>query len=82
MPKTVYLIEEVRLVCLLGRTGDLNSQSNCHEAIEQSSAWKRDARRLSNQIQRATGSVMANIAEGFVRRSSKKFVQFLLIAMS
>jgi len=28
------------------------------------------------------GSVMANIAEGFVRRSSKEFVQFLFIAMS
>ncbi|HSQ50984.1 MAG TPA: four helix bundle protein, partial [Nitrospiraceae bacterium] len=46
------------------------------EAIEQNSGWKKDAR-LCNQIQSAAGSVMANIAEGFVRRSSKEFVQFL-----
>ena len=38
--------------------------------------------RLCIQIQSAAGSVMANIAEGFVRRSSKDFVQFLFIAMS
>jgi four helix bundle protein len=48
---------------------------------QQNSAWKRDAR-LCSQIQSAAGSVMANIAEGFVRRSSKEFVQFLFIAMS
>ena len=52
-----------------------------YAAIEQSSAWKRDAR-LCSQIQGATGSVMANIAEGFVRRSNKEFGQFLFIAMS
>ena len=52
-----------------------------YEAIEQNSAWKRDAR-LCGQIQSAAGSVMANIAEGFVRRSNKEFTQFLLIAMS
>ena len=52
-----------------------------YEAIEQNSAWKRDAR-LCRQIQSAAGSVMANIAERFVRRSSKELVQFLFIAMS
>ncbi len=52
-----------------------------YEAIEQNSSWKRDAR-LCSQIQSAAGSVMANIAEGFVRRSNKEFVQFLFIAMS
>lgn len=52
-----------------------------YEAIEQNSAWKRDARRCS-QIQSAAGSVMANIVERFVRRSNKEFVQFLFIAMS
>lgn len=38
--------------------------------------------RLSGQIQSAAGSVMANVAEGFVRRSNKEFMQFLFIAMS
>jgi len=52
-----------------------------YDAIEQNSAWKRDAR-LCSQIQSAAGSVMANIAEGFVRRSYKEFVQFLFIPMS
>jgi len=52
-----------------------------YEAIEQDSAWKRDAR-LCSQIQSAAGLVMANITEGFVRRSNKEFVQFLFIAMS
>ena len=52
-----------------------------YEDIEQNSAWKRDVR-LCSQIQSAAGSVMANIAEGFVRRSNKEFVQFLFIAMS
>ncbi len=52
-----------------------------YAGIEQSSAWKRDVR-LCGQIQSAAGSVMANIAEGFVRRSNKEFVQFLFIAMS
>lgn len=37
---------------------------------------------LVGQIQRAATSVMANIAEGFVRKSDKEFVQFLFIAMS
>ena len=52
-----------------------------YEVIEQSPAWKRDVR-LCSQIQSAGGSVMANIAEGFVRRSNKEFMQFLYIAMS
>ena len=38
--------------------------------------------RLCSQIQSAADSVMANIAEGFVLRSNKEFVQFLFIAMS
>src|SRR6185369_11797665 len=49
--------------------------------IEQNSAWRRDAR-LCSQIQNAADSVMANIAEGFMRRSNKEFLQFLFIAMS
>ena len=43
--------------------------------------FKKDLR-LSGQIQAAATSVMANIAEGFVRRSDKEFSQFLFIAMS
>jgi len=38
--------------------------------------------RLTAQIQAAAVSVMANIAEGFVRRSGKEFIQFLFIAMA
>ena len=38
--------------------------------------------RFSGQIQAAAVSVMANISEGFVRRSGKEFVQFLFIAMA
>ena len=52
-----------------------------YEAVDQTSSWQRDVR-LCSQIQSSAGSVMANIAEGFVRRSNKEFVQFLFIAMS
>ena len=44
-------------------------------------AFKKDLR-LSGQIQAAAASVMANIAEGFIRHSDKEFMQFLFIAMS
>ena len=43
--------------------------------------FKKDLR-LSGQIQAAATSTMANIAEGFIRRSDKEFIQFLFIAMS
>ncbi len=43
--------------------------------------FKRDMR-LTSQIQSAATSCMANIAEGFIRRSDKEFIQFLFIAMS
>jgi four helix bundle protein len=52
-----------------------------YEAIEQNPRWQKEPR-LCGQIQSAAGSVMANIAEGFVRRSNKEFIQFLFIAMS
>ena len=52
-----------------------------YEAIHQNPNWQRDVR-LCSQIQSAAGSAMANIAEGFVRRSNKEFMQFLFIAMS
>ena len=50
-------------------------------AVHENSSWQKDIR-LRSQIQSAAGSVMGNIAEGFVRRSSKEFIQFLFIAMS
>lgn len=43
--------------------------------------FKKDIR-LSGQIQAAATSCMANIAEGFIRRSHKEFIQFLYIAMA
>lgn len=52
-----------------------------YDAVNQSPAWKRDLR-LCGQAQDASASVMANIAEGFARRSNKEFVQFLFIAIS
>ena len=52
-----------------------------YEAIGRNQTWQKD-RRLCGQIQGAAVSVMANIAEGFVRHSDKEFVQFLFIAMS
>lgn len=38
--------------------------------------------RLVGQIQGAAISVMANIPEGFIRKSDKEFLQFLFISMS
>ena len=49
--------------------------------ITNNTHFKRDLR-LSGQIQAAATSSMANIAEGFIRRSHKEFIQFLFIAMS
>ena len=50
-------------------------------AATNGNAFRKDLR-LCSQIQSSAGSVMANIAEGFVRRSSREFIQFLFIAMS
>ncbi len=44
-----------------------------------SPALRRD-RRLREQMQAASVSIMSNIAEGFSRRTSKEFIQFLFIA--
>jgi len=47
--------------------------------LTKKSPFKNDFR-LSGQIQDASVSVMANIAEGFDRQSRKEFIQFLYIA--
>jgi len=49
--------------------------------VTRGDSFKKDLR-LCGQIQAAGSSVMANISEGFVRRSNKEFTQFLFIAMS
>jgi four helix bundle protein len=50
-------------------------------AIKGNKEFQRDLRFVS-QIQGSAVSAMANIAEGFSRRSNKEFVQFLFIAKS
>jgi len=50
-------------------------------ALTDNDKYKKDFR-LSGQIQAASASIMANIAEGFIRRSDKEFTQFLFITMS
>ena len=37
---------------------------------------------FKNQIQRATVSIMSNIAEGFDRGSNKEFIQYMIVARS
>ncbi len=37
-------------------------------------------RRLREQMQAASVSIMSNIAEGFSRRTAKEFIQFLFVA--
>ncbi len=52
-----------------------------YDTIKASLSFQKDFR-LVNQITGAAISSMANIAEGFIRRSDKEFIQFLFIAMS
>jgi len=52
-----------------------------YQVIKNNENFKRDFR-LINQIQSAAVSSMANIAEGFARRSNKEFIQFLFISKS
>jgi len=49
--------------------------------ITENERFKKDFR-LCSQIQSAATSTMANIAEGFVRRSNKEFIQFLFVSIS
>jgi len=52
-----------------------------YDAINRNESFRKDFR-LVNQIQRASVSVMSNIAEGFSRRSNKEFIHFLFISKS
>ena len=52
-----------------------------YEAIGRNQTWQKDLR-LCGQIQGAAVSVMANVAEGFIRHTDKEFVQFLFVAMA
>ena len=61
-----------------GKKAEVNK---AYDAIKESKEFQRDLR-LVSQIQGATISAMANIAEGFSRRSNKEFIQFLFISKS
>ena len=52
-----------------------------YDAINKSDVFIKDFR-LVNQIQGAAVSAMANIAEGFSRKSNKEFIQYLFISKS
>lgn len=52
-----------------------------YEAVRQNPNMQKDWRQ-AGQVQDAAVSVVANIAEGFTRRSNKEFVQFLFVAMA
>jgi four helix bundle protein len=52
-----------------------------YDAINKSDVFIKDFR-LVNQIQSKAVSAMANIAEGFSRKSNKEFIQYLFISKS
>ena len=52
-----------------------------YKTIRESQEFQKDFR-LTNQIQGAAISTMANIAEGFSRHSNREFMQFLFISKS
>ena len=50
-----------------------------YKAINENKEFGKDFR-LVNQIQGSAVSIMANIAEGFARKSDKEFVQYLFVS--
>ncbi len=48
--------------------------------LGKTSAGLRRDRRLRDQLQAASVSIMSNIAEGFSRRTDKEFTQFLFVS--
>jgi len=52
-----------------------------YDAINANESFQKDFR-LVNQLQGAAVSSMANIAEGFTRKSNKEFIQYLFISKS
>jgi four helix bundle protein len=51
------------------------------KAINNNKVFGKDFR-LVNQLQGSAVSTMANVAEGFVRKSNKEFIQYLFISKS
>ena len=56
-----------------------NMTNMVYEAVKSSKSFGNDYK-FRKQIQSAAVSIMSNIAEGFSRRSTKEFSQFLFIA--
>jgi four helix bundle protein len=54
--------------------------TNAVYTVAKTSPGLRRDRRLREQVQAASVSIMSNIAEGFSRRSDKEFTQFLFVA--
>ena len=52
-----------------------------YKAINKNKVFGKDFR-LVNQLQGSAVSTMANVAEGFARKSNKEFIQFLFISKS
>ena len=52
-----------------------------YDVINANDSFQKDFR-LVNQVQGAAVSAMANIAEGFSRKSNKEFIQYLFISKS
>ena len=52
-----------------------------YKAINKNKEFGKDFR-LVNQLQGSAVSTMANVAEGFARKSNKEFMQFLFISKS
>jgi four helix bundle protein len=50
-----------------------------YKAVKSDRSFNRDYK-LGEQIKSAAVSIMSNIAEGFSRRTTKEFIQFLFIA--
>lgn len=57
-----------------------NARSICKEVFVLLNSTQNVSYSLRNQMERSSGSIMDNIAEGFERNGNKEFVNFLSIA--